>query len=292
MTSGGAALITQVEQASGLGILPRQTIADYCAAVEAQTGISLAAVRSVAEKEIYRGASPFARTHDEETAIRAELGALEDFKLRTQQERTALEPEEEIRPRDDDPGGGIAIEDLTPIEGLIPIIEEPFISPHLPSKRPAPVRGSLDDWRLWLVVLFSGALALRLIALGSDNVRMDEAYSWNVVGLSVSEIGYYEVRHPWGYYAVLGRFISVFGDGLWILRLPSVLFSTGAVAVSYLVYRRTGDQLAAIIAGGLLAMAAFSVAWDQEARMYSMLLFFTWLSGLASWSQTVCSVDR
>ena len=144
-----------------------------------------------------------------------------------------------------------------------------------------PFKLGVDNWRLWALLLFVGALALRLITLGSDNIWADEAFSWIAGRLPFSEIGSYETKHPWGYYFLLGRLISVAGDSPWVLRLPSVLFSSGTVAVVFILFRRIADPMTATIAAALLVTAAFSISWSQEARMYSMLLFFTWLSALA-----------
>jgi hypothetical protein len=85
-----------------------------------------------------------------------------------------------------------------------------------------------------------------------------------------------------GYYLLLHMLVGAFGDGPWVLRLPSVVFAgatPAVVAATALVLWR--DRRAAGIAGLLCAVSQPLVYWGQTARGYAGMMCFTAASMLA-----------
>jgi hypothetical protein len=83
-------------------------------------------------------------------------------------------------------------------------------------------------------------------------------------------------------YSVLAHVsIRVFGEEVWSLRLPALLFGAATPPVLYLFAREFTGRTEALLAGLLLAVNYHHVWFSQNARGYSALAFFallaTWL---------------
>jgi len=108
------------------------------------------------------------------------------------------------------------------------------------------------------------ALCLRLIAI-DQSLWLDEAISINVVknfgwsGL-ISAFSVHDF-HPLLYYFFLKAWGSLFGFGVIVMRLPSVIFGIMTV---YIVAKMKRE------AGWLLAVNPLLIYYSQEVRMYSL----------------------
>jgi 4-amino-4-deoxy-L-arabinose transferase-like glycosyltransferase len=71
---------------------------------------------------------------------------------------------------------------------------------------------------------------------------------------------------------------KLFGTGLFIIRLPSVLFGVASVLLVYALARLEEDRETALLSAGLLAFNGFHLFWSQIARPYSMTCFVGLLS--------------
>ncbi len=89
------------------------------------------------------------------------------------------------------------------------------------------------------------------------------------------------------YYALLRAWLN-FGDDLWLVRLPSVLFSAGAVGLLYVLARRLFNRQTAVTAAVLLAVNSSVVRYGQEARSYAMALVLT----VAAWLLLDLALER
>ena len=114
-----------------------------------------------------------------------------------------------------------------------------------------------------LILLTAGALALRLLALGSKSLLTDEASSYYFSQLPISTLlwGLCD-PHPPGYYLLL-RGVATLGASEWWLRLPSALAGALSVPLTWLVARQaiqpaapgaTWPIRAAWLAAGLVAL--------------------------------------
>ena len=127
----------------------------------------------------------------------------------------------------------------------------------------------------YLAVLFTllGA-ALRLWALGSQSLWLDEVFTGRVAPLSLSGI-IAAIRtdldtpplHP-----VLTHFFLALGKNDVVLRLPSALPAILCIPLMYVLAHRLLGQTSGLLAAALMACAPFAVYYAQEARMYSLAL--------------------
>ncbi len=83
-------------------------------------------------------------------------------------------------------------------------------------------------------------------------------------------------------FIVVRAFLTL-SDSVFALRLPSVIFATLTIPVTYCLGRALFGARVGQLAAFLLAIAPLHVRYAQEARMYSMLAFFSTLSLYLFW---------
>ena len=133
---------------------------------------------------------------------------------------------------------------------------------------------------LGLILLL--ALFLRIYHLNEKSLWMDEAFSVHHAGLedikSVSyNVGITEAA-PMGYYILLHYWMKLFGDGVFALRMLSVLFSFFSIGLLYLLVRLFFDVRVGLLASFLMAISMEQILFSQEVRMYSLFTFLTLLT--------------
>jgi len=133
-----------------------------------------------------------------------------------------------------------------------------------------------DDKRLsWLapaaiIVLAAG---LRLLQLGNENLWLDEVF----------QVGYSRDVSPGsikGLSQLLLHFVLRASESEFILRLPSVVFSVGEVALIYVLTLRLFSRRTAALASLFLALSPLHVWYSQEVRWYSQWSFLSTLTFL------------
>lgn len=113
---------------------------------------------------------------------------------------------------------------------------------------------------------------LRLYNLGYHDLWYDE----------IGTVSY--ARYPWSnwnapfYWILLHFWMRYFGISEFALRFPSVIFSFFSVALTYLLGRDLFNKKAGVIASIFMGLSPFHLWYAQEARDYSMVLFFGVLS--------------
>ncbi|MFD8547184.1 glycosyltransferase family 39 protein [Streptomyces sp. NPDC059649] len=130
------------------------------------------------------------------------------------------------------------------------------------------------------------ALALGLGLWGitrEHSMWRDEAATWQAAHRPLSEIahmvGQVDVVHGL-YYAVMHTVFALFGDSLVALRLPSVLATATACALTALVGARLSTRVAGAAGGLALAVVPAVQEHAQEGRSYALVLAFV---ALATW---------
>jgi 4-amino-4-deoxy-L-arabinose transferase-like glycosyltransferase len=139
-------------------------------------------------------------------------------------------------------------------------------------------RGALLS-RLQLVLLLIFAGCLRFYHLGKESLWFDEAISFRRSGYAFSELiadSIHAFHNP--SYFILLRAFRVVGDSEFALRLPSAIFGVGKVWLTYVVARRILGHKGGLVAAAFIALCRYQIHYDQEARMYAPLLFFTTLA--------------
>ncbi|MFQ5612221.1 MAG: glycosyltransferase family 39 protein [Anaerolineae bacterium] len=130
-----------------------------------------------------------------------------------------------------------------------------------------------------LLTVFLG-LALRLINLNARPLWYDEAFAVLYSEKSLAAMVYGTVTrvqgaaadvHPLFYYFSLHYWMSLFGQSPLAVRLPSVLAGVLTIGLAYLIGRALWDAKTGLLAGVLVAVSPFHIAYSQETRMYALL---------------------
>jgi len=138
-----------------------------------------------------------------------------------------------------------------------------------------PRRGARRDRRDLAVMLGPVLLAgvLSVIGLTSRSLGFDEGATIGIVSQHGAALGHAIARdggNMSGYYLLMHVLVGAFGDGLWVLRLPSAVFAAltpGFVAAIALALWR--DRRVAAIGASLCAVSLPLVYWGQTARGYA-----------------------
>ncbi|HET9125394.1 MAG TPA: glycosyltransferase family 39 protein [Solirubrobacteraceae bacterium] len=129
------------------------------------------------------------------------------------------------------------------------------------------------------------AAALTLIDLTGRSLGFDEGATVAIVSQHGAALGRALARdggNMSGYYLLMHVLVGAFGDGPWVLRLPSLVFAAltpGLVAAVALVLWR--DRRVAAVAALLCAVSLPLVYWGQTARGYAAMTCLACASMLA-----------
>ncbi|MDD5568018.1 MAG: glycosyltransferase family 39 protein [Candidatus Omnitrophica bacterium] len=138
---------------------------------------------------------------------------------------------------------------------------------------------SLKTFLLISLILFL-ALFLRLHTLSQKSFWYDEACSLQFAVNQISAIfsDHYLTRPL--YFIFLQIWTSISGIGEFVSRLPSVIFGFLSVLFIYYLGKELFEKKTGIIAAFLLAVSYYHIAWSQQARNYSLLVFLCIISSL------------
>jgi len=130
---------------------------------------------------------------------------------------------------------------------------------------------------VWLAVLTTLAAGLRVVGL-NRGLWLDEiGFLLNTVRHPLAEIitvfpG--DTQHP--LYSILARLsILAFGEHIWSLRLPAVIFGVASVPALYFLAASVVSRTEALLCAAFLAVSYHHVWFSQNARGYSALAFWT-----------------
>lgn len=117
---------------------------------------------------------------------------------------------------------------------------------------------------------------LRFYDLGFNSLWLDEATTYNIAMKSLPEIWQTttggEFNPPLFYW--VEHFMLVFGNSEAVLRFIPALLGILTIPLIYLIGKEFMDRNTGIIAAAAVAFSPFLVFYSQEARAYSMMLFF------------------
>ncbi|MHB1972721.1 MAG: glycosyltransferase family 39 protein [Acidimicrobiales bacterium] len=146
-----------------------------------------------------------------------------------------------------------------------------------------------DSATVVIPALLAGALALH--GLASRSIWIDESASISIAAQHGHAL-WAGIAHDGGnmlvYYLMLHVLVGWFGDGIEVVRLPSVVATAATAGLLALVARRLWGPRAAVASGLLSAVSLPLVFWGQNARSYALMVTFVTASFLAF----VVLVDR
>lgn len=129
---------------------------------------------------------------------------------------------------------------------------------------------------IWLLIIVLLATALRLFHLGQQSLWLDESVSFvraiAPLQASIENILAIGIHVP--LYFLLLRPVALIGQNETILRFPSVVFAILSIPMMYQVGRLCLGRLAGLLGAFFLALNPFHLWYSQEARMYTMVMFF------------------
>jgi mannosyltransferase len=138
---------------------------------------------------------------------------------------------------------------------------------------------------LWaLAGLTALGLAVRFASLGLQSYHHDEA----ITAMRVLPGSFGEMLHsvrvsesnPPLYYSLAWGWSQLFGTGEVGLRSLSALFGAATIPLGYLIGQQLSGRRAGLLLAALIALNPMLVWYSQEARSYSLLVFFGALSFL------------
>lgn len=140
-----------------------------------------------------------------------------------------------------------------------------------------------DEYRyewVWVLVLLLVAFGVRLYRLSAQSIWVDEMLTLLSSGVSVPLhlVDIFDNLHGPLHSLLLFLWVKVAGQGEFALRFPSVVFSVLSLYAIWRLIRRLTDSRVAFVALALMTVSPFHVWYGQEARNYSMLLFFCTMS--------------
>lgn len=132
---------------------------------------------------------------------------------------------------------------------------------------------------LWVLAgLTALGIAVRFASLGVQSYHHDEV----ITALRVIPGSFGEMLHqvkasesnPPLYYVLAWGWAKVFGTGEVGLRSLTALFGAATVPVGYLIGRQLATRRTGLVLAALIAVNPMLIWYSQEARSYSLLVFF------------------
>jgi 4-amino-4-deoxy-L-arabinose transferase-like glycosyltransferase len=128
-----------------------------------------------------------------------------------------------------------------------------------------------------LLILLLLAFGLRVWGLDDHNIWWDEGVGAWLARLPAGTIVHWTAHdvHPPLYYLLTRGWWSLVGDGAFVLRFPSAVAGTLAVAAIYGLGRALGGRQAGLLSALFLTVSRFAIFWSQEIRMYALATLLT-----------------
>lgn len=139
----------------------------------------------------------------------------------------------------------------------------------------------IEDNYLLLLIILLGAV-LRIYDLGGESIWLDEAYTIEISKQNpveiIKDILTDNENHPPFYYSLMHYWMVLFGDSVFSVRFPSVIFGVLCIIAIYKMAKLLFDKNTALFSALILATSVMLIELSQEARSYSLLAFLSILS--------------
>jgi uncharacterized membrane protein len=134
--------------------------------------------------------------------------------------------------------------------------------------------------RLYVGLMLLMALLLRLYHLSSQSIWIDEMLTlfWSGIIAPLIPMDIFGNLHSPLHSIIMFLWTRLAGQSEFALRLPSVIFSVLSLIAIYRLILRLSGSRTALVALAVITLSPFHIWYAQEARNYSMLLFFSALS--------------
>lgn len=140
--------------------------------------------------------------------------------------------------------------------------------------------GTVTTWVL-LTILLAGA-AVRILTIDFRGLWIDEVTTvWQAqmpIGQLVELFISGKLYHPPLFHISMHYWIRLFGIGEVALRLFAAMFGVGSIVAAFWAAKALDGRRAGLIASGIVAFSPYLIWYSQDARMYSMSMFFGFMS--------------
>ncbi len=127
---------------------------------------------------------------------------------------------------------------------------------------------------LWLITtVFTLGFLLRIPTLGMKSLWFDEVRSF----YDAQTIRYSATAHPLAFW-LMHLSLELGGVSDFFLRLPSAIAGILALPIALLIGYSLAGRKGGILSGVLLALSSYHIWYSQEARYYSLMIFFSLLA--------------
>ncbi|EIK98227.1 hypothetical protein PMM47T1_03149 [Pseudomonas sp. M47T1] len=132
---------------------------------------------------------------------------------------------------------------------------------------------------LWFWPIMLLATVARLYQLTASAIWCDEGSSLVISQYDPAQIWVHAAHdvHPPLYYLILHGWMSLFGDGMFSIRVISALPGIVSVGLGTWLVHLAAGRRAALLGGVMLALLPIAVHYSQEIRMYPLMGM--WLMG-------------
>lgn len=146
---------------------------------------------------------------------------------------------------------------------------------------PERVRSLLSDERFVVILLLMIGLVMRIFNISYQSIGLDEGSTFWYSHYTWSE--FFDANEPNSpvYYIMEGYILDALGQNEFALRISSAI--SGALCVPltyYLIKKVTGVYPVAVFAAVLIMVSPSCLYYSQEARGYSLVMFFFLLQAL------------
>lgn len=128
-----------------------------------------------------------------------------------------------------------------------------------------------NNTKIWLFYILLTGLFLRLFQLGKPSLFVDEAFALYIAKLAPLDICSVLIRydqHPPLYYLFLHLWIPM-GVSEFMLRLPSAIFSTIAIYLTFMLGKELSNEKTGLLAAFMTAMSPGMFYITLEAKSHS-----------------------
>jgi len=135
----------------------------------------------------------------------------------------------------------------------------------------------LKKYDLLILILLIG-LGLRIYHLGHESLWLDEAVTISGAGTNLANIfhSFWTMDYnPSLFWLILHYWMQIFGTSEFATRFLSVIFGLGDLLMVYMIGKLIFNRKIGLLATLLMALSIFHIAYSQEARMYSLLMFLS-----------------
>ncbi len=134
-----------------------------------------------------------------------------------------------------------------------------------------------------LIFVVMVGMFLRMKYLGNDSYWLDEGFTL-MQGRGIVKHWYPLLDSGWIEWKdllmpyLIAPFIKLFGlQNSFLLRLPAVIFGVATIVLGYYLAKNLFSRLTALMFATFLSLGYWYIAWSQQVRGYSALVFFVLL---------------